>query len=206
MPKPTAAPNANPVGRILSGSGAEFIFGCSNPDESAIQLGTFVRAAGFPADTTVIGVVSDIRVIDDSFARQLVAGDAKDEYIREQRERRLTPLEVTALHAGYLPASGEARHRLPPRPGAALEAVFPCTPEEIRTFLRHPKGGWRFDFLPLLLAAGASNEVLAECVWQAAAAQPPDPQNTFRTEAARELARLLAADLQRLYSLLPQLS
>ncbi len=53
-----------------------------------------------------IGVVADIRVVDDAFARQLVAGDAKPDYIQEQRERRLTPLEVRALHAGYfLPAA-----------------------------------------------------------------------------------------------------
>ena len=150
--------------------------------------------------------MADIRVIDDAFARQLVAGDAKPDYIQEQRDRRLTPLEVRALHAGYILPDGAISHRLPPRPPSALEAVTPCDADCVRAFLRAPGGGWNFSFLSILISAGASNEVLAECVWQAAAAQPADPQGRFRQEAARELTRLLSIDLQRLYSLLPQLA
>jgi hypothetical protein len=212
MAKTSSAQSAEtaPIGRVLSSSAAGFVFGCVDSGAGTPGLGAFVHAAaGGPAPESpvrAVGVVADIRVVDDAFARQLVAGDAKADYIREQRDRRLTPLEVNVLHAGYILPAGEIRHRLPPRPPSALEGVLPCPPEDVRAFLRRPGGGWRFAFLSLLLAAGASNEVLAECVWQAAAAQPPDPQNRFVQEAARELSRLLAGDLQRLYSLLPQLS
>lgn len=198
-----------PIGRVLSSSAVGFLVGCVETGTGSPALGAFMQvASGSSGDSglRIIGVVTDIRVVDDAFARQLVAGDATATYIGEQRKLRLTPLEVNVLHAGYVLPEGEVRHRLPPRPPSALEGVQPAPPEDIRAFLKNPRGGWRFAFLSLLVAAGASNEVLAECVWQAAAAQPPDPQNRFIQEAARELTRLLAGDLQRLYSLLPQLS
>jgi hypothetical protein len=196
--------NPAPVGRVLSGGATEFLCGCTEEQSSALRIGSFVRAEA--GGVSAVGVVADIRIVDDAFARQLVAGDAKADYINEQRDRRLTPLEVRVLDAGYLASGGNACHRLPPRPPAALEAVYACDPGQIRAFLRGADGGWDFSFFPILISAGATNEVLAECVREAAAAQPADPQKRFLREAARELTRLLAEDLQRLYSLLPQLS
>jgi hypothetical protein len=196
--------NSAPIGRVLSGGSTEYLCGCIEDQCAAVRIGAFLRAAAGESES--IGVVADIRIVDDTFARQLVAGDAKAAYIKEQRDRRLTPLEVRVLQAGYLSKSGEATQRLPPRPPSALEAVYPCEGEAIRSFLRGKSGGWNFSFLSILISAGATNEVLAECVRAAAAAQPADPQNRFLQEAARELTRLLAEDLQRLYSLLPQLS
>ena len=197
-------PASTPIGRVLSSGAAEFLFGCAGAQDSPLRLGAFVQADTEQA--CAIGVVADIRVVDDAFARQLVAGDAKADYIQEMRDRRLTPLEVRTLHAGYILPSGDILHRLPPQPPSALEAVHACDAERVRAFLRDARGGWNFSFLSILIAAGASNEVLAECVWQAAAAQPADPAGRFRQEAARELTRLLSVDLQRLYSLLPQLA
>jgi hypothetical protein len=196
--------NPAPIGRVLSGGATEYLCGCVEDQCAALRIGAFLRAEAGGADS--IGVVADIRIVDDTFARQLVAGDAKADYIKEQRERRLTPLEARILQAGYFPMGGEACHRLPPRPPSALEAVYACDGEAVRNFLRVQSGGWNFAFLSILIAAGASNEVLAECVRAAAAAQPVDPQKRFLQEAARELTRLLSEDLQRLYSLLPQLS
>jgi len=193
-----------PVGRVLSGGATEFLCGCTEEQSAAIRIGSFLRVE--TGGASAVGVVADIRIVDDTFARQLVAGDAKADYIKEQRDRRLTPLEVRVLQAGYILPGGEVRHRLPPRPPAALAAVYPCDGEQVRSFLRAPGGGWNFAFLPILISAGATNEVLAECVREAAAAQPADPQKRFLQEAARELTRILAEDLQRLYSLLPQLS
>jgi hypothetical protein len=197
-----------PVGRVLAAAATEFLCGCTEENCAALSIGSFLRspAGAGAAAVEAIGVVADIRVVDDAFARQLVAGDAKADYIQEQRERRLTPLEVRVLHAGYLTSKGEGQHRLPPRPPSALEAVFLCDAERVRAFLRGKGGGWNFSFLSILIAAGATNEVLAECVRAAAAAQPVDPQQQFLKEAARELTRLLAEDLTRLYSLLPQLA
>jgi hypothetical protein len=197
-------PSPASVGRVLSGGATEFLCGCTEEQSAALRIGAYVSAKAGGVDA--VGVVADIRIVDDAFARQLVAGDAKADYIREQRDRRLTPLEVRVLEAGYFPAKGEACHRLPPRPPAALEAVFACDGDRVRAFLRARGGGWNFSFLSILIAAGASNEVLAECVREAAAAQPADPQKRFLQEAARELTRLLAEDLTRLYSLLPQLA
>jgi hypothetical protein len=189
---------------VLSGGATEYLCGCVEDQSAALRIGAFLRAE--TGGAAAIGVAADIRIVDDTFARQLVAGDAKADYIQEQRARRLTPLEVRVLQAGYIPRGGEACHRLPPRPPSALEAVYPCNGEDVRAFLRARGGGWNFSFLSLLIAAGASNEVLAECVRAAAEVQPADPEKRFLKEAARELTRLLSEDLQRLYSLLPQLS
>jgi hypothetical protein len=201
---------ASPAGRVLNSSATEFLCGSTEDQSGPLRIGSFVQveAGGREpgSSTTVIGVVADIRIVDDAFSRQLVSGEAKAEYIQEQRDRRLTPLEVRVLHAGYIAPEGGGRHRLPPRPPRGLEAVYPCPAETVRAFLRAPQGGWNFAFLTLLTAAEASSDVLVECLWQAAAAQPPDPQNLFLQEAARELTRLLSADLPRLYSLLPKLS
>ncbi|MBN1440020.1 MAG: hypothetical protein JW929_11480 [Anaerolineales bacterium] len=199
MPKKNPAP----IGRVLSGGAAEYLCGCVEDQSAAVRIGAFLRAEA--GGTESIGVVADIRIVDDAFARQLVAGDAQAAYIKEQRDRRLTPLEVRVLQAGYL-AKGAAVQRLPPRPPSALEAVVPCGGEEVRAFLKAADGGWNFSFLSILIAAGASNEVLAACVRAAAEAQPVDPQKRFRLDAARELTRLLAEDLARLYRLLPQLA
>ncbi|MGB7539587.1 MAG: hypothetical protein WBM17_13690 [Anaerolineales bacterium] len=196
--------NPIPIGRVLSGGATEYLCGCVEDQCAALRIGAFLRAEAGGAES--IGVVADIRIVDDTFARQLVAGDAKAAYIKEQRDRRLTPLEVRVLQAGYLPRGGEATHRLPPRPPSALEAVYACDGDAIRNFLRAKGGGWNFAFLSILISADASNEVLAECVRAASAAQPADPQKRFLQEAARELTRLLSEDLQRLYSLLPQLA
>jgi hypothetical protein len=193
-----------PIGRVLSGGATEYLCGCTEEQGASLRIGTFLQAKA--GGTNAVGVVADIRIVDDAFSRQLVAGDAGQQYITDHRQQRLTPLEVRVLQAGYLTQEGAAVHRLPPRPPAALEAVFPCDGERVRAFLRAGEGGWSFAFLPLLIAAGASNEVLAECIREAAAAQPPDPQRRFLREAARELTQLLAEDLTRLYCLLPQLS
>ena len=188
---------------MLSGGATEYLCGCVEDQCAALRIGAFVRAEAGEADS--IGVVADIRIVDDTFARQLVAGDAKADYIREQRDRRLTPLEVRVLQAGYVPRAARPptacrRGRLPRSKRSTRATAKRCAPS------CGPSGGWNFSFLSILIAAGASNEVLAECVRAAAAAQPADPQKRFLQEAARELTRLLAEDLTRLYSLLPQLS
>jgi hypothetical protein len=193
------------VGRVLTSNATGYCYGCAVPQPAIPRLGAFVSAIG-GGTASMVGIISDIRVVDDMFARQLVSESIRDEYIEDQRVFRMVPLEVCVLNAGYFLPDGAVRHRLPPQPPIALEGIRSCPPEEVRAFLQHPQGGWKFAFLTLLLAAGASNEVLAETVWQAAAAQAPDAELRFRQEAARELARLLAGDLARLYALLPQLN
>jgi len=193
------------IGRVLSSSATGYCFGCSVPQPSIPCLGAFVSTLG-GGTASIMGVISDICVVDDMFARQLVSETTSHEYIDDQRTFRMVPLEVTVLHVGYFLSDGEVRHRLPPQPPIALESVRACSPEEVRAFLNSDSSGWKFSFLTLLLAADASNEILAEVLWQAAGSQPADAEPRLRQEAAREITRLLAGDLQRLYALLPQLS
>jgi hypothetical protein len=193
------------VGRVLHSSATGYCFGCSAPRPTAPTLGAFVSTTG-GGTASIMGVITDIRVEDDMFARQLVSETTSDTIINDQRTFRMVPLEVSVLHAGYFLAAGQARHRLPPQPPVALESVLTCPAEEVRVFLQAARGGWNFAFLTLLLATGASNEVIAGVIWQAAGAQPPDSELRFRQDAAREIARLMAGDLQRLYAILPQLN
>jgi hypothetical protein len=193
------------IGRVLNSSAVGYCYGCSAPQPNIPALGAFVSTLG-GGSASILGVISDIRVVDDMFARQLVSETTAAYAIQDQQTFRMVPLEVDVLHAGYFLPDGTVRHRLPPQPPVALESVRLCPPEEVRAFLKAAQGGWKFSFLTLLLAAGASNEVLSEVVWRMAETQPPDTEPRVRQEAARELTRLLAGDLQRLYALLPQLS
>jgi hypothetical protein len=202
MPKQETIPV---VGRVLNSSAVGYCFGCSAPRPAAPTLGAFVTTTG-GGTASIMGVITDIRVEDDMFARQLVSETTSDTIINDQRTFRMVPLEVDVLHTGYFLEEGSPRHRLPPQPPVALESVQTSAPAEVRAFLAHAHGGWNFTFLNLLLASEVSSAVLAGVIWQAAAAQAPDAEARFRQEAARELARLMAGDLQQLYALLPQLN
>jgi hypothetical protein len=202
MPKQETIPV---VGRVLNSSATGYCFGCSAPQPAAPTLGAFVTTTG-GGTASIMGVIANIRVEDDMFARQLVSETTSDTIINDQRAFRMVPLEVDVLHTGFFLEDGAPRHRLPPQPPVALESVHTSPPAEVRAFLTHANGGWNFAFLNLLMANDVSNEVLAGIIWQAAAAQPPDAETRFRQEAAREIARLMAGDLQQLYALLPQLN
>lgn len=189
---------ALPIGRLLRSATSGFTFGCSVPEPAVPTFGAFVKAPAQGGQTDVIGLVYDIVIEDDPFVRQMVATpDLPEAYIQDQRQNRQVPIEVSVLAVGYGNGSG-LNYALPPQPPVTLDRVELCTEQEVRAFTES------FDFFRLILAARDApvDELLAVSIQQAAALRPLEDQRHYLMAASRELARLLAHDLQRLETLL----
>jgi hypothetical protein len=188
------------VGRVLRAGTQGFVVGCEVLQPDIPKFGTFVRAAGVAPGSAIYGLIYDVSLEDDLFARHFIGADTPDEVVRDQRENRQVPIEVSVLAVGC--GNGETiLHCLPPQPPVTLDWLYQCTDEEVRAFTV------RFDYFQLILGArqAPTDELLVASVRAAAAARPERERETFLVEAGRELARLLAGDPLRLEGLLRRL-
>ncbi|MEA3339397.1 MAG: hypothetical protein U9R15_05470 [Chloroflexota bacterium] len=188
------------VGRVLRASSRGFVIGCRVMTPDIPAFGSFVRADGLAPGSAIYGLIYDVSVEDDPFVRQFIGADPPDEIVKDQRENRQVPIEVSVLAVGC--SAGEAiRHRLPPQPPVTLDWLYQCSDEEVRAFTA------RFDYFRLVLDARETpaNELLATSLRAGAAARPEREREDFLVGAGRELARLLAGDPVRLEGLLRRL-
>lgn len=193
------------IGRVLRASTTSFVLGCnqmiSGQDTFLPEFGAFVK--GFDArNDTIYGLIYNLGIEDDAFVRQLVAAGldgTKEEVIEDQRRNRAVLVSVSVLVTGY-GSKNQITHRLPPQPPGTLNKIFACSNAEIVRFTA------RHDWLRTLLAAvdAPVEQLMATALRNAAAARPPDQRDLYLLEAARELARSLAADLPRLEGILRQ--
>ena len=184
------------VGRIIRSSTTRYAVGCQvlRPQVPAFGSLVKVRALG---DGEIYGLIHDVRMEDDPFVRQMATTDGlPPEYIEDRRRNRQVPIEVAVLVVGYRHA-GEIYHRLPPQPPLSLDVIHTCAPEELVAFTE------RFDYFRLVLDNGdlPADELLAANLRHAAEARDT-AGHPFLLEAGRELARLLAMDLNRLDGIL----
>ena len=193
------------VGRVLRAGTRGFVIGCAVMQPDIPAFGSFVRAEGQRPDSAIYGLIYDVSVEDDLFVRQLISAGVPEEVVRDQRENRQVPIEVSVLAVGArrgLGDDGESIHHcLPPQPPVTLDWLYQCSDEEVRTFTA------RFDYFRLVLEAREvpADELLAASLRAAAAARPEAERETFLVAAGRELARLLAGDPVRLEGLLRRL-
>ncbi len=193
------------VGRVLRASSRGFVVGCRVMTPDIPVFGSFVRAEGLSPGSEIYGLIYDVSVEDDPFVRQFIGADPPDEIVKDQRENRQIPIEVSVLAVGArqcLDGDGETmRHCLPPQPPVTLDWLYQCSDEQVRAFTA------RFDYFRLVLEArdAPADELLATSLRAAAAARPKHEREAFLVEAGRELARLLAGDPVRLEGLLRQL-
>jgi len=188
------------VGRVLRAGTRGFTIGCAVMQPDIPAFGSFVRAEGQQPGSATYGLIYDISVEDDPFVRQFISANPPEEVVRDQRENRQVPIEVSVLAVGC--GHGKIiRHCLPAQPPVTLDWLYRCSDEEVRAFTA------RFDYFRLVLEAREvpADELLAASLRAAAAARPEDEQETFLVEAGRELARLLAGDPVRLEGLLRRL-
>jgi hypothetical protein len=188
------------VGRVLRASTRGFAIGCAVMQPDIPAFGSFVRAEGQTPGSATYGLIYDVSVEDDPFVRQFISADPPEEVVRDQRENRRVPIEVSVLAVGC--GDGEnIRHCLPAQPPVTLDWLYQCSDEEIRAFTA------RFDYFRLVLEAREvpGDELLAASLRTAAAAWPENEREAFLVEAGRELARLLASDPVRLEGLLRRL-
>lgn len=185
------------VGRVLSAGTSGFVVGCRVDQLGTPSFGALVRAPSDPQQQ-VFGLIYYIRIQDDGLVRQLVTADkVSEEVVRDNRERRIVPVELSVAVLGC-EIDGHIRHHLPPRPPLSLDRIVLCGRDEVRRFtaaghfsyLRHLL---RLQDLPL-------GEILAAHIRHARGAHP-DPR-AWSAAAVQELITLLRDDYATLTSVL----
>jgi hypothetical protein len=140
------------IGRVLRANTAGFAVGSRVSQLSLPAFGSLVKAQPLDEREAIYGLIYDIHIDDDPLVRRLVlAEDTTPALIRDQRENRLLPIEMSILAVGYR-SGNEMRYGLPPRPPLNLDPVLLCQ-----------NGGEIADFtdslayLRLILRAAGSN-------------------------------------------------
>ncbi len=186
------------VGRVLRASTRGFACGTqSNRVDSKHDFGAFVSAPIANDDAIfAIGLIYAVEIKDDLLVNELVMADSLNSSIlRDQRENRMVPMEISVINIGYHYLNGAYVHSLPPRPPMSLSKVDLCSRELILEFTR------RQEFFTLVLNAAEvpSDDLLAAAIryasWQYADERE---RYGFVVKCGRTLARLLSHDLKRL--------
>jgi hypothetical protein len=188
------------VGRVLRAGTRGFAIGCTVMQPEIPAFGSFVRVHGGASGQAIYGLIYDVSVEDDPFVRQFIGANPPEEVVRDQRENRQVPIEVSVLAVGC-GTEGTIRHCLPTQPPVTLDWLYQCSDEEVRAFTA------RFDYFRLVLDSREvpADELLAASLRAGAAARPESERETFLVEAGRELVRLLAGEPTRLEGLLRRL-
>lgn len=184
------------VGRVLRASTRGFACGTqSSKVDHRHDFGAFVNAPiANDQSTIVIGLIYAVEIKDDMLVNELVMAEAvNSSVLRDQRENRMVPMEISVLNVGYRNGHGVV-HSLPPRPPMSLSVVDLCTADAVFEFTQ------RYDFFPLVLNAAEvpSDDLLAAAIRYASWAYPEDRRYDFLVRCGRELARQLSHDLKRL--------
>ncbi len=195
--------NAVEIGRLLRAGTTGFIAGCQVSQLDAPAFGALVRAP-LGNGYQVYGLIHDIHIDDDGLVRQLVtAGNVSEEVIRDNRERRIVPVEMSVLAVGY-EQDGVVHHLLPPRPPLSLDVIYLCDEREIVRFTTAGRFGY---FRHILRASDLPvGELLAAHLQQAQSAHAAGGNPAWSETAAQELITLLRDDYPALMSVLGALS
>ncbi|HXF84803.1 MAG TPA: hypothetical protein VNK49_05380 [Anaerolineales bacterium] len=188
------------IGRLLRAGTTGFTAGCRVKQLDAPSFGALVRA---PLENgyQIFGVIYDIRIDDDGLVRQLVtAENVSDEVMRDNRERRIVPVEMSVLSVGY-EQDGRIYHLLPPRPPLSLDVIYLCNEREVVRFTE------RFGYFRHILNAKdiPIGEVIAAHLQQAGSARGAGREK-WKEAATHEIITLLRDDYPTLMSVLGALS
>lgn len=188
------------IGRLLRAGTTGFIAGCSVTQFEAPAFGAMVRAP-LGDNYQVYGLIYDIHIDDDGLVRQLVTADnVSPEVMRDNRERRIVPVEMSVLVVGY-EQDGKIHHLLPPRPPLSLDVIYLCNEKEIKQFVASGRFGYFRHILnnkeiPVSeVIAAHFNQVLEKTKDQ-----------KWIDDATHEIITLLRDDYQTLMSVLGALS
>ncbi len=186
------------IGRLLRAGTAGFIAGCSVSQFEAPAFGALVIAP-ISDNYKIYGLIHDIHIDDDGLVRQLVTADnISDEVLRDNREQRIVPVEMSVLAVGY-EENGEVSHLLPPRPPLSLDKIYLCSDSETARFTSAGRFGY---FRHILRAKEAPiGEVLAAHIQMAAHAHGKE-RGQWKDAAIQELITLLRDDYPTLMSVL----
>jgi len=129
------------IGRLLRAGTTGFIAGCRVSQLTVPAFGALVRAP-LGGGYQVYGLIHDIHIDDDGLVRQLVTADnVSDEVMRDNRERRIVPVEMSVLAVGY-EQDGRIFHLLPPRPPLSLDVIYLCDETDLARFVKSGRFGY----------------------------------------------------------------
>ena len=184
------------IGRLLRAGTTGFTAGCRVSQLTVPAFGALVRAP-LGEGYQVYGLIHDIHIDDDGLVRQLVTADnVSAEVMKDNRERRIVPVEMSVLAVGY-EQDGKVHHLLPPRPPLSLDVIYLCDDKDLARFT----SAGRFGYFRHILHAQdiPIGEVLAAHLEQAGKAHK---DSTWRENAIQELIALLRDDYPTLMSVL----
>ena len=189
------------IGHLLRAGTSGFVAGCSvsqleAPATTNMAFGALVRAP-LDKDYSVYGLITDIHIDEDGLVRQLVtAENVSQEVIRDNRERRIVPVEMSVLTVGY-EQGGKIFHLLPPRPPLSLDVIHLCSDAELVKFT----SAGRFGYFRHVLQAKdiPIGEVLAAHILEV---KLKTKNVKWVEEAVQELITLLRDDYPTLMSVL----
>ena len=186
------------IGRLLRAGTTGFIAGCRVSQLTVPAFGALVRAP-LGEGYQVYGLIHDIHIDDDGLVRQLVTADnVSAEVMKDNRERRIVPVEMSVLAVGY-EQDGKIHHLLPPRPPLSLDVIYLCDDKDL---VRFTSAG-RFGYFRHILRAQdiPIGEALAAHLSQAGAAHGASG-DAWKEKATQELIALLRDDYPTLMSVL----
>ncbi|MEW6028178.1 MAG: hypothetical protein ACOYZ8_12820 [Chloroflexota bacterium] len=182
------------IGRLLRAGTTGFTAGCRVNQLDAPSFGALVRAP-LGEGYQIYGLIHDIHIDDDGLVRQLVTADnVSEEVMRDNRERRIVPVEMSVLAVGY-EQDGKINHLLPPRPPLSLDVIYLCDDKDVARFTE------RFGYFRHILNGKdiPVGEVIAAHIQQAQAAHK---DKTWKGKAVQEVITLLRDDYPTLMSVL----
>jgi hypothetical protein len=188
------------IGRLLRAGTTGFIAGCSVTQFEAPAFGAVVRAP-LGDHYQVYGLIYDIHIDDDGLVRQLAtAENVSAEVMRDNRERRIVPVEMSVLAVGYEQDS-KISHLLPPRPPLSLDVIYACDDKEMVRFTE------KFGYFRHILNAEEApiGELIAAHIQQAGEAHGSESVK-WKEAATHEVITLLRDDYPTLMSVLSALS
>ncbi len=190
------------IGRLLRAGTTGFIAGCRVSQFTVPTFGELVRAP-LGDSYQVYGLIHDIHIDDDGLVRQLVTSEnISDEVMKDNRERRIVPVEMAVLAIGY-EQDGKIYHLLPPRPPLSLDVIYLCDAKEIARFT----SAGRFGYFRHILGAKELpiGEIMAAHLGHASAAHDKNG-GLWKEAATHELITLLRDDYSTLMAVLGALS
>jgi hypothetical protein len=184
------------IGRLLRAGTTGFIAGCRVSQLDAPAFGALVRAP-LGDGYQVYGLIYDIHIDDDGLVRQLVtAENVSHEVMRDNRERRIVPVEMSVLAVGY-EQDGGISHLLPPRPPLSLDVIYLCDDRDLERFVNAGRFGY---FRHILRATDIPvGEVLAAHLLEV---KEKTKDESWVENATRELITLLRDDYPTLMAVL----
>jgi hypothetical protein len=188
------------IGRLLRAGTTGFIAGCQVSQFNLPSFGALVHVAPEGNDKyKIYGLIYDIHIEDDGLIRQLVTTEnITQEVMRDNRERRIVPVEMSVLAVGY-EQDGKIYHLLPPRPPLSLDVIYKCDEKDIARFTE------RFGYFRHILNNQEIpvGEVVAAHILQA---QSAHKDKSWQERATHEVITLLRDDYPTLMSVLGALS